>query len=162
MQQHGQQREFDDDGLSDFYSFQPGDMVDFGTLSFQASISGDGRAGCIILEGTYFASYAPVSVATLPDLLHLNPANLRGCNLPNPFGTCPASLVIPDPTVASPIFTVLAGSSGIQLEWSGGYEYTAPIPLPLPPGLPFFIAGLSLLVAWIHRGKLQLSHQQAL
>ena len=146
--------------LSYFYSFQPGDIVDFGTMSFEPSISCDGRAGCVILEGTYTTSYVPISVATLPNGLNLDLANLGGCNA-NPFGTCPASLVLPDPTVVSLVFTIPIGVSGIQLEWSGGYEYTPPTPLPLPPELPFFIAGLDLLGAWVHRGKLQLAHQHA-
>jgi hypothetical protein len=115
--------------LSPFYSFSPGDIVNFGRVVLDASEGGDQYGDLFIVYGFMTALYAPLTGGSVPDPQY----SPSGCNVYSNPGC--QSLIQNElssyvPPTTQLIFTIPEGASGIQLVFSDPFEYTPAVPEP--------------------------------
>jgi hypothetical protein len=135
--------------------FQPGDILDFGTVALYPSSVGQDQYGDIFFYSDYFAETTTGQMFGPPGAY---PNGGFGCNALAPGSTCPSlvqaawNAAEASPTIRQLDFTVGTGALDIQMDWAFA-NYTPPAELtttPLPAGLPLFAAGLGViaLLGW--------------
>lgn len=133
---------------SPLYTFAPGDIVDFGSVTLSPfRVSGQGFSSIYI--GQYDFSFGAIG-PVFPDLV---------CHL------C-SGVELPDPQTYALLFTLPSNSSQIQIGFAGGgtfqtpvgFQYTPPSPIPLPGALPLFatVLGLAGWFAWRRKPMIQI------
>lgn len=143
--------------------FQPGDILDFGTITLYPSFLGGDQYGDIYFFNDYFAETTSGPFSG-PSASGVFPYSLGySCNALAPGSTCPSlAQAAWNAAEASPItmgldFTVGTGELDIQMEWAFA-DYTA---TPLPATLPLFATGLGALGLFGWRRKRKAAAQVA-
>jgi hypothetical protein len=114
--------------ISPFYSFQPGDTVDFGSVQLLPHMNGDQYGDLFIETGILAVVYTPLQSDSI-----FAPQSPGGCN--THFNSGCASLIQQQfdsyITPETPlIFTIPNDATGIQLVFSEPFSYTPPVPEP--------------------------------
>lgn len=133
-----------------FYNFQPGDTINFGSVSLGSHIFTDGRSASAAL----FEGGTQVNYDYHPGVIGVYPSNISdSCNAfdPSCFPRLFSQLSYAAPIAL--IFTLPVSATGIQLVWTEPFIYAAPT--PIPAALPLFATGLSVLglLAWRRKRK---------
>jgi hypothetical protein len=145
--------------ISQPYTFNAGDTVDFGTATIRgagvdgrvASPTGYGGSncfnGCYGVGGGLASQFLLDGVGRFSESALVNQAHGGLTSLCGPGGSSCAL------TIFSLLFTIPEGFNGIQLALSGlAISITPPIAAPLPAALPLYAAGLGAL-AWFARRR---------
>lgn len=125
---------------SAIYSVQPGDIVNFGTVTIFEDVVGVQIRGPnpgfvdAILIPDFSVTYNSQPLGALFDELDLCPTS-------GPSSCSPTDFDIP-PLVVDLTFTIPDGDTSIQVAWTGPFDYLA---APLPDSILLFMSGLVLI-----------------
>jgi hypothetical protein len=141
-----------------FYSFQPGDTVNFGTIylspvltTFTAGGPGGGLFD-VVLSPVYVVTY---DLSALITSIAENGASnvLVQCNVTAAGCSASVAAAMTAITTVALTFTLPSGATGIQVAWTSPYTYVSPV--PMPAALPLFATGLGVLglLGWRRKRK---------
>jgi hypothetical protein len=137
---------------SPIYSVQPGDIVNFGTVTLNPTLTSftvggpSGGLFDLVLGGQDIVNFTGnpiISVDISSDVL-------VQCNVATVGCTEAAAAAAQTLQTLALIFTIPAGDTSIQVAWSGPFTYAAPT--PLPAALPLFAGGIGFL-SLIYRSR---------
>lgn len=140
--------------LTPFYSFNPGDVVDFGTITIGLAAAGDQYGGLSIVPGEVVAFYSPFQQGYIQDP-QFYPIGCNTYSNPNCSSSI-ASIIAAQP--AQPqnlIYTIPIDGSGVQIAILNMVQYTPPVPEPSTWAM--MILGFACLGFLAYRRRPQLS-----